>query len=137
MKTYYYTCHVAGHQKQPQPILGPNLHMYMQPSSVQKYSSLSGAAHCRSNLSSPLCLVPPSIHPTATMSRDVEVNGEELADERTDGGISNPRSACILLNHGTAWACLQRRDREREGERGREADEETRGCQPVSKRAAR
>lgn len=36
MKTYYYTCHVAGHQKQPQPILGPNLHMYMQPSSVQK-----------------------------------------------------------------------------------------------------
>ena len=53
---------------------------------------------------------------------------EKPADGRTDGGISNPRSACILLNHGTAWACLQRRDRERGGggERGREADEETR-----------
>lgn len=26
MKTCYYTCHVASHQKQPQPILGPNPH---------------------------------------------------------------------------------------------------------------
>ena len=45
------------------------------------------------------------------------------------GGISNPRSACILLNHCTAWA-LQRRAAEREGGRGAggggggEADEE-------------
>lgn len=40
---------------------------------------------------------------------------EKLADGQTDGGISNPRSACILLNHCTAWACLQRRDEGRGG----------------------
>lgn len=44
------------------------------------------------------------------------------ADCRTDRrGIRNPRSACILLNHCTAGACLQRRA----GERGREWREKT------------
>lgn len=48
-------------------------------------------------------------------SRRCGVNGE--TGWRADRwGIRNPRSACILLNHCTVSACLQRRDGEREGE---------------------
>lgn len=55
-----------------------------------------------------------------TPSRRWGVHDE--ADCRTDRrGIRNPRSACILLNHCTAGACLQRRA----GERGREWREKT------------
>lgn len=55
-----------------------------------------------------------------TPSRRWGVNDE--ADCRADRrGIRNPRSACILLNHCTAGACLQRRT----GERGRVGREKT------------
>lgn len=50
---------------------------------------------------------------------------ESLADRYKDGrgggGVGSPRSACILLNHCTAWACLQRcwEERKEGGKRGR------------------
>lgn len=57
MKTCYYTCHVASHQKQPQPILGPNphrsphVHAPFICSKIKLFAKFWGVAHSCANLS--------------------------------------------------------------------------------------